>query len=425
MQAMEVGLINSADLFERAAKDIADGQYGRAAVKLSWLAGFQKVIETVSRIPSLLGNPDSKHSVTIDDSPALESFLEKRNMFGQTLLSADQGKVINLESAMATKSLEDPIYQIVKHTQHASQSASIWYRHLKRVGIEVSPPSYPEFVVTDKMKEVVFALTLNGDTYFTQFRGLHQIPEILAREMNDHLVASTAAIQAGNLPKAKRGISAVNILFTGMLASLEAITENLAMSDYHEIRENLGTTSGSHSKAIRDKLFTEHYNNLWHAVEHHIMGSSGEPGKYDKLVVTDRIKQIYQAAVGDNPNPQTVMDYELLEKCAEFRQNIIAWRDNHLNLPRNNLGNDAASLMGAQNAPESAHNMQRIAHAANRDFMAPLAEARGDSTTLFAMKETSNRSVRSLLDDELQRMGGKITQKRFPNVQDRAYGKSS
>ena len=79
------------------------------------------------------------------------------------------------------------------------------------------------------------------------------------------------------------------------------MVDNPTTHDYHEIRENLGLTSGSHSIGIRHHMFTHLYEQLWDEV----------------------------ALVGDKRGPTDLLVTQLLF----FRSFIFQWRDEHLHLP--------------------------------------------------------------------------------------------
>ena len=122
-----------------------------------------------------------------------------------------------------------------------------------------------EFVVTQGMQDAVYDRVLTGDTFFTQFRGLHQVPEILCDEINDRIECGILSMRAGRLQAAYEHLRCVNVLSGGIAAAMPAIVDNLVTADNHEIRENLGLTSGSHSVGLHFHLFRDLYQQLWEA----------------------------------------------------------------------------------------------------------------------------------------------------------------
>ena len=70
-------------------------------------------------------------------------------------------------------------------------------------------------------------------------------------------------MRGGCLKAAFEQLRCANILATGMTAAMPVIVDNLVTADYHEIRENLGLTSGSHSVGLHFHLFRDLYQQLW------------------------------------------------------------------------------------------------------------------------------------------------------------------
>ena len=174
------------------------------------------------------------------------------------------------ESAIASQSLENAAFNLVHVARVCNQESTIWERNLAAVRVPADVPSYAAFVVSRGMREAVYERVLKGDTYFTQFRGLHQIPEILGEEINDRLEQSIREIRSHRLERAVEQLSIVGSLTEGVLASLPPMVDNLSTSDYHEIRENLGLTSGSHSVCLRFHMFTHLYEQLWDELSRHL-----------------------------------------------------------------------------------------------------------------------------------------------------------
>jgi hypothetical protein len=162
-----------------------------------------------------------------------------------------------------------------------------------------------------------------------------------------------------------------------MLAAVPPMADNLATSDYHQIRENLGLTSGSHSVGIRFHLFTDLYGQLCAEIPAHA--------------------------------PPL-----LLAELAAFQGFVHGWRDAHLHLPRNNLGGDATkSLTGSADAVAVVRRMAEHARAHDpaRELLGPLD---GDAGELGAYMEGEES-----LDSALLVATGHVTQGKFVEVQER------
>ena len=273
--------------------------------------------------------------------------------------------------------------------------------------------SYAEFVVANRMRDAVYDRVLTGDTYFTQFRGLHQIPETLGEEVNDRIEEAIRDIRARSLRSAFEHLRCANLLTDGMLAAIAPMADNLATADYHEIRENLGLTSGSHSVCLRFHMFSDLYKQLWDAIEFQLTCAAGSR---DPSV--DAASRAVQARRFDDPD--TWLLHLLLGECLTFRTFVNQWREQHLHLPRNNLGGGhTKSLTGSPDAILAVKRMRNAAYAA--DVMQPLVHVRGlslggaDTTRPLAGYLASDAS----LDSQLLLATGRVTQHRFQQVQQR------
>ena len=71
----------------------------------------------------------------------------------------------------------------------------MWERNFLAAVVPSWPDGYADYVASSTLREAVFEHVLFGDTYFTQFRGLHQIPELLAAEIADTMEATILAIR--------------------------------------------------------------------------------------------------------------------------------------------------------------------------------------------------------------------------------------
>jgi hypothetical protein len=178
----------------------------------------------------------------------------------------------------------------------------------------------------------------------------------------------------------------VNALTEPVASCLPAMVDNLATSDYHEIRENLGLTSGSHSVGIRYHLFTDLYEQLCEEIER---------------------------SVSEVPQSQRAV---LLAQLATFRGFVFGWRDQHLHLPRNNLGGDSTrSLTGSPDAVAVVRGMSE--HARAKDPARGLLTWPEDDPGAHELSAylAGNESLDALLLSET----GRVTQTSFTDVQQR------
>lgn len=382
LQACEIGLYNLADLLRRAAEDRAG-----CATKLAWCRGFHRVLVGLTGLGSVFTAASGRHTgpaVRPGESPAFVEYLEALKGFDRSVRRRVATGEFDVHAALAGESLPGPAFAIMHLARIGNHEATIWERSLRATAVPDSSVAYAELVASATLREAVYEHRLTGDTYFTQFRALHQIPELLAAEMNDRLEAAILALREGRVAAALEELVWINALTRPAAACLPAMVDNLATSDYHEIRENLGLTSGSHSVGIRYHLFTDLYEQLCEAV-----AGCG--------------------AAQDGPLADLVR-----AELSSFRGFVFGWRDAHLHLPRNNLGgNSTRSLTGS---PDAVSVVRRMAeHARSKDpARALLTWPAGDEGELGAYLSGGDSLDRLLLDAT-----GDVTQSKFVDVQER------
>jgi tryptophan 2,3-dioxygenase len=418
-QAAEIAILNLADVVGRAAADVERDALARASVKILWARGFHRVLLRLSVIPHQLGLPSAARCegrLRIADSPALQEYGRVLARFDREVLARVGDGTLDLEETLRTDSLESAVFALVHAARVSSHDTTIWERNLSEVPVSAPVPSYAEFVVARTVRDAVYDRVLKGDTYFTQFRGLHQIPETLGEEANDHLEQAIRDINADRLSAALAHLRCATTLIDSMLASLPPMADNLATSDYHVIRENLGLTSGSHSVCLRFHMFTDLYTQLAKAIERGLVGSDAMAGDADAVAAA--VRAVDDARLDD---PAAWLYHQLVNEGLAVRSSILQWREQHLHLPRNNLGGGyTKSLTGSPDAVLAVKKMRRAARAS--DPMLNVARARG------LAGETVEEAPGSLaeylesdesLDSRILQCTGQVTQRRFVAVQER------
>ncbi|MGH7914757.1 MAG: hypothetical protein ACREPW_08915 [Candidatus Binataceae bacterium] len=418
-QAVEIALLNLEDLLSRAALNVDRQQFGSATVKMSWACGFHRVLVKLSVLPhqlGLIGDSNEMGVLRVSDSPALRVYLEALKHFDENLARNVSSSELDVEKLLAEDSLDCNELRLLHLARICNHETTVWECNLAEIRVPIAVPSYEDFVVAPVMYAAVYDRVLEGDTFFTQFRGLHQIPEILCAEINDRLEQAVVAIRARRPNAAYEHLRSANILSEGVLASLPPMTDNLTTSDYHRIRENLGLTSGSHSVNLHYHLFKDLYQQLWESLANRIM--DGRPhGDYGEMLEATIRDAIRNPERDDN----TFLFNLLANECLRLRTFIRAWRDEHLQLPRNNLGGDRTkSLTGSLDAIRAVKGMRDAARA--KDPMRPLAIARHlregpDSSAPTPLTEYLESE--ESMDKRLADATGHITQRRFRNVQER------
>jgi tryptophan 2,3-dioxygenase len=415
-QAVELGLLNLADITARAAADLADGPIGASLVKMYWARGFHRVLLRLSVLPHHLGFPlpaDDGTALQIRESPAFAEYAAALRAFDAAVARRLDSGELQLDTLLAHRSLDDVELALLHVARICNHESTIWEHNLSDVRVPSPVRSYADFVVAGRMREAVYDRVLKGDTYFTQFRGLHQIPETLGEEVNDQAEQAIRDVRAHALRSAFDHLRCANILTEGMLAAVAPMADNLATADYHEIRENLGLTSGSHSVCLRFHLFGDIYKQLWEAVESAVSRTTDGTGQGAEAAVRRLDSQ-----VSDDGDAWLLQ--RVLGECLTLRTFVHQWREQHLHMPRNNLGGGyTKSLTGSPDAILAVKKMRNAADAS--DVMRPLVRARGlpesrpEETHPIARYLDSPES----LDARLLTATGRVTQGRFQDVQHR------
>jgi hypothetical protein len=215
---------------------------------------------------------------------------------------------------------------------------------------------------------------------------------------------------------ASQHLARASVLSDGIMASVPPMVDSLSTADYHQIRENLGLTSGSHSVTLRYHLFTNLYEELWEALGAHLTGRA--PGEAEPDAVIHAVEASDAVAARDG---QAQLLQLIVGQCLALRAFVLQWRDQHLHLPRNNLGGSyTRSLTGSPDAVKAVERMRDTAR--HRDPLQPLAQARGvdgEADPERGGRLASYLHSEASLDSAILEATGRATQQRFRDVQER------
>jgi len=419
-QAAEIALLNLHNLMQRALSDVHAGRFGPLACKLSWARSFHTILLHLSFLPQKLGlvpeTDGESEEISILASPAFQAYAEAVKEFDRQMLATISRRKISLLQVIGRKSLDNNQMRCIHIIRLCSHETTIWERNLRRVSVAVPIPDYAGFVVSQAMHHAVYDTMLEGDTYYTQFRGVHQIPEILTAEINDHIEKAIVQLRTRALRQAYEHLRCLNLLSEGVLAALPPIAENLATVDYHEIRENLGLTSGSHSINIHYHLFKDLYEQLWGAFTGLLLEACAAPQASENIQELLRAIDIRRFA-----DEQAFLLHLLANELLKLRAFINTWRELHLHFPRNAIGGDCTrSLTGSSDAVQAVKKMRDTAFL--RDPMQPLLAARkldNPARDLPLLSLSDYFLSEHALDQKLLAMTGGITKERFNDVQKR------
>jgi hypothetical protein len=413
-QCVDIALLNLSDVMSRAVTDLEQGAFSRSTIKMFWARGFHRVLTQLSLVPTQLGFVAARQkesgTLRIHESPAFKEYIVNLGRFDKKVIELVESGALRPEKAFAESSLDNWEYNFFHLARICNHEGTIWEENLAGVQIPAPVPSYEEFVASSVIHDAVYDRVLRGDTYFTQFRGLHQIPESLGEEVNDRLEKAIRFVREDRLRDAIDELRCVDILSVPIVSSVPPMADSLATADYHEIRENLGLTSGSHSVCLRFHMFTHLYEDLCDEVVKCAARISPD--------CTDPEDLLRNVALTASDDEDTWLLNLLGSYCLSFRAFIFQWRDEHVHMPRNNLGGELTkSLTGSKDAIKAVKGMRDGARA--RDPFTVLARARNlkdeSAPTFLAAYFDSDNS----LDSRLMAITGKVTQDRFVEVQER------
>jgi tryptophan 2,3-dioxygenase len=424
-QAVEIAILNLNDVVLRAVEDLRDEAVDRAVVKLFWARGFHRVLGGLSLLPArlngMMDGGQARGVVQLSDSPAYIAYFATLQQFDAAVEALMQSGALNVERAIGDESLESVQFNFLHLLRICNHETTIWEANLAEVSVPIEISSYAEFVIPDGIRACVYDRVLKGDTYFTQFRGLHQIPETLGEEANDQCEQAILDIRAGHLRRALERLQCVTTLMDAMIMSVPPMADNLATSDYHDIRENLGLTSGSHSVCLHYHMFGDLYNQFAGEVTALLTGrgANGHDGDgRDGSVIGEAVAAADQNRSHDQ---NAWLTHQIVNEALKMQSSIFHWRHLHLHLPRNNLGGEQTkSLTGSPEAISAVKKM--LTSAVQRDPMKAVAQARG----LGSGRTSSTRgALAAYLESDASFDGvilattGAVTQKRFHDVQER------
>lgn len=413
-QSAEIALLNLADLMARATADLEHERFSTATVKLFWARGFHRLLTRLSLIPIKLGVPihtaEESGTLSIHDSPAFEEYVENLTRFDRKVLALIDAGILDVDAATLEISLDGwqcNFFQLDKICNH---EATIWERHLAEVRVPAPIPSYKEFVVSSIIRDAAYDRVLKGDTYLMQFRGLHQIPETLGEEINDRLEETIRHLRADRLQEAVDHLSCIDTLTDVIGAAVPPMVDNLSTSDYFMIRENLGLTSGGHSICLRFHMFSDLYNDL----SDELSKCAIRLNPTADIEAMDAFREVARSSSDDW---RAWLLNLIGAYCLRFRAFIHQWRDEHIHLPRNNLGGNHTKSLTGSDAVKAVKGMRDAAQ--SRDRFAVLARARNLSVNKAQRQLGRYFDSEESLDWQIQTMTASVTQERFVNVQER------
>ncbi|WP_433298209.1 hypothetical protein ACQPZQ_20435 [Pseudonocardia sp. CA-142604] len=394
----------------RSTQGIAPGSAWQAVRAL--FQGIEIALVALEQVTAVL-----RRSCTEDDPPGVARATEWLDAFGRTwvdlawrmrdvaddLQSGGDGHRIDVSISPNWKRLHEaeaglnelllPLVERIDLDPQLRERLTLDllnYLMLQRIGLEYAvvegaPAPYGEFLRPDAIRAVVLERRLEHDseTVFLQFRTAHQIPEILIEAVNDHLEVAVGRLQAKDCMASLPILRRADRLLDAVVVAAGLLADNLRCSEYHEIRENLGLTSGSHSVGLHYHLMRDLYPQLRETV----------------------------AGMHDAHDPGTGL---VRSQVRSIGLHLDRWRLAHLNLPRNNLGGAGTgtrSLTGARDALLVVGRMRDRQQDAATEGAAPIGFRATDwDTGALALGPLERRLLARVAER---------TQERFRDVQER------
>ena len=400
-QSIEIGLLNVADLLRGAARNLADDDASRGAAKLRWVRGFHHLIGQLCFSPCLFrgsnqiepANPWNPY-----DSPGVAGFLAAQQEFDDTFTRWLAKGRSEKAAVFSSASLEDSIASLFHWVRICNHEATIWEGALSSCLIPDEVAPYVEFIGATALKEAVAGDYERQDDFLTVFRGLHQIPETLAAEANDHLEQIIREVRSGKWEQAAVRFQMVNDMVARMIDAAVLMVDNLPMADYHTVRDRLRQqSSGIHSVAIHYHLFGDLYEQL--------------------VAEVCRLNETDENCPGNGQR-------NLMELTLQFRMSIMRWRGIHFHWPRNHLGSMGTRSLIGSDAMAVTNRLRSglpldadFARAAHRFGIAWPVNVGGPIAARLAVPDS--------LDSRLLTLTGEIARNRYPEVQSRTgpYGR--
>ncbi|MFD3823657.1 hypothetical protein [Streptomyces sp. NPDC058625] len=418
LQASEVCLLNLARLARKTRACLLADDIPAASRHVQWAVGFHRLLRglgtVMSDARSAFGSGVSTGATTlsISESAGYAAYVDAlRGLEDAAKGSLLAGAPELTRSTIATKSIDDPLYRVLHGIRLGCHDATKWESDLTAVPVGVRR-STDELISAETLARAVAATELNAGTLHGEFVALHQVPEILCAEANDHLEVAVRAIRASALSRAAQHLAVCRELLDPVVEAQRVMAEHLATGEYHEFRTNLGPASGTHSLSIKQHMFRDLFKHMWNDLETWLR-SLGESSLEEIVLDIDARRH-------DDPEAwlrHTVVDQAFLLHSAHQQ-----WRHEHLHMPRNCLGGGGTkSMIGIPDGPQAVYKMRDAANA--HYSLATVHRARRTSLTNAVPDSPLAKLITdpSSLDSELMRVVGEATREYFPQVQEQNY----
>lgn len=422
-QAAEVAVLNLTRLSDRASCQLARGDAKRAFVLVRWIRGLHDILRRLGsttvalqiqhgRGPASPASEDAPAVMGIRSSPAFQRYVEAVRCLDNSTLGYFSAHAPDaLRTMLGEGTHDDLLYSLLHQLRLIAHDSCKWEVDLSAVSVEPGMPEYENAIGGKLLEAAVHDAMLSGETFYGEFVCLHQIPELLCAEVNDHIEAAIRYFRADELSPAIERIASGRALLTAVIESQRVMVDCLATAEYHRFRENLGPASGMHSLAIRQHMFRDLFTCLWNDLEAWVArGGAGVSGSV-RSIVEHR-----------HDSAPAWLRHALLDEAYRLHQLHEDWRHEHLHMPRNCLGSGGTrSMIGVPDGLETVMKMRDAANA--QPALLRMHQAKG--LRLGRAEDPGPLTGYHLgdgsLDHLLKCVTGEVTRDFFPEVQGKEF----
>lgn len=374
-QARALSLMNVSSLLRRATRDLqahVRGRFGgsppmlNAAPMLKWAHSLLKISYSITRASQVVLPSVASEYLSTEPAICDRQVIDSLSELDTAFVSYEKSRTASIATAIGHR------YFMDGEASGAHNFKTVY--HLMTMLLSLDAPSpRVDLLSLDILDLAVHSLDTKTPTYLMQFRLLHQIPEVLGAEVGNLMQTAKGLLARGSDEEALIYMRLTRELLVLIVDCLWPLVENMYPSEYYKIRKHLGVTSGSKSRMLAERILKEDYLELAKIINERSTSGHGSPS--------------------------------LLHEFRGVHSEIKRWRDLHIFLPWSVLGKNATSLIGSKRASDTVRGMaHRFARDDPLNFDKP--------ADLLGMMPTG--AIDTLLD-----ITGRVTQRRFPDVEAR------
>jgi len=375
----EIALGCLAELSTRMADNLEHGNVTRFVANARWRAALHEFLYRLSALVAEVGSgPGDGAWLDLRLSRTWPRYEAETGLLHEGLMTRWSEPVASIFES----GLDEPGRFVFFNEFVNVSDQRIWLSRLSQARLpgvtkvegETEAALYERLVCADEIAAMLDALETVEETDLLPFRIVHQVSEVTANTVHQHLSdVIEALLQPGQpLADAARVFEIDNRLLSIADDSIKMMLRSLTPAAYRAVRPNLGMVQGTSSVMLRKILFNTTYPLLVRAFRLRLCGLVPELADDDEAVEA-RVREVLRGR--DEPERHLAA---ILRNLVVLHQHVRTWRDNHLQLPKTHLGTSpvhgqpTVSLSGSDSAVGVAHQLRRT-HAS--DPIAPLYRA--------------------------------------------------